>query len=107
MIERIAREIARASALDKGKDWNTANDFTDAVWEDFVPAAIAVLAAMRDPTEAMIAASVDHGEHGWQCMIDAALVAPRRTNGSYEDAGARILPSIKEFPFSSFNPAPS
>lgn len=107
MIERIAREIARASALDEGKDWGTANDFTDAVWEDFVQAATAVLATMRDPTDAMIKAFVDHGEHGWQCMIDAALVAPRRTNGKYKDAGSRILPSVEETPFASFIPAPS
>ena len=86
MIERVARVIARASALDDGKEPATAEDFTDAVWEDFVPAARAILAAMREPTEPMIDAGykTDHasGLEGradigprlaWSAMIDAAL----------------------------------
>jgi hypothetical protein len=73
MIERVAREIARASALDDGKERSTANDFTDAVWEDFVPVARAVLVAMRDPTDSMIQTSSSDGGRIWRMMIDAEL----------------------------------
>jgi len=71
MIERAARAL-----------W----EMGDAgVWEDWIPEVRAVLAAIREPSEAMIAAGEQapcHDDKGdestpvWQAMIDAALNPP-------------------------------
>lgn len=51
-------------------------------WQNYLPKALAVLQAIREPSEAMIAAGVAVDEHGvgsynppniWQSMIDAAM----------------------------------
>lgn len=82
MVERIAREIARHTALDEGKEPGTADNYTDHVWRDFVGAARAVLTAMREPTDEMVdvgydADPDDDGDMApksvWKAMIDEAL----------------------------------
>ncbi len=89
VIERVAREIARALAVDGGKEAATADNYTDAVWEDFLPAAFAILTAIREPDTRMAAlggsalrddlaaqpGTPDHvlARHGWRAMIDAAI----------------------------------
>lgn len=72
MIERVARAMARANYPAA-----TDNDI-DEMWEGWVKEARAAIAAMREPTPAM----VNYGEacdgtisakEIWQTMIDAAL----------------------------------
>lgn len=71
LVERIARELAMTNGLRAGE------------WRCFKLAAITVLKAMREPTEAMVAAGGFWGAGAsdqyeaaidkWQAMLDAAL----------------------------------
>lgn len=75
MVERVARVIcAQWGERDKA--------FIDKRWHLQIPVAQAVIAAMREPTEAMLdAGDIEiRGSHNnvcglsvWQLMIDAAL----------------------------------
>lgn len=82
MIERVARAMARANYPAA-----TDNDI-DEMWEGWVKEARAAIAAMREPTPAMIDRFVsralqvqigggytwsDYARDQWQTMIDAAL----------------------------------
>lgn len=70
MIERVASAIAR-SARAVGGGYVSGDEFP---WED---AARAAIAAMREPTEAMVAEARRNNhprdEETWRTMIDAAL----------------------------------
>lgn len=66
MVERVARAIA--------EDQDGMEDY----WDAYVNAARAAIAAMREPTDKMIEASLDdawtaHTRQLYQRMIDAAL----------------------------------
>jgi hypothetical protein len=73
MIERLARAMSEVDRAEAGE----AADFADWHWEEHREHAIAVLDALREPTEAMILAGVHHENTGdmvgrWRAMIDAA-----------------------------------
>ena len=75
MIERVARALCRHEGLPE----NTRLDGRP-MWADFVPEARAAIAAMREPTKAMIAAGLRYdilsgADRMWPDMIDAALDA--------------------------------
>lgn len=70
-VERIARVLAgqRISANAQG-DTESAAQEIDAVWQDYLPDALAVLRTLREPDEAMAAA----GDPAvWEAMILAGL----------------------------------
>lgn len=72
-LERAARALCTAQGLPENTKFEGRP-----MWESFVPLARAMLEAIREPSDAMVAAAdslpcslgtVDH----WQAMIDAAL----------------------------------
>jgi hypothetical protein len=78
LVERVARAICTANGVDP--DIEHADKFGEILvnWMNFEPQARAAIAAMREPTEAMIKAGTAHGGQTntdviWQAMIDAAL----------------------------------
>jgi hypothetical protein len=77
MVERVARAICAlrdasdADCVTYGKD----NKLVP-YWTLFVPDACAAIAAMREPTQAMLKVADSFGDYGrepWPEMIDAAL----------------------------------
>ncbi len=74
MIERVARAICEAATHMNPPPQSM-------LWENYVAVARASIAAMREPTEAMIDAAWDNGRNDFECdpittfpaMIDAAL----------------------------------
>lgn len=87
MVERVARAVCKANGTDPDND-----DFPPCDWRNYVPEANAAIAAMREPTGAMIDAgansygvptpaigslplSVLNGQpsKAWKTMIDEAL----------------------------------
>jgi hypothetical protein len=83
MVERAARVLARRA------EPNWPPEAAEALWSEFVDDAKAVISAMREPTEGMIAAIDNEELMAWECfrgdgeawkvadvysiMIDAAL----------------------------------
>ena len=85
MIERVAEALtrdgfARLQSL-QTKDEDAYQAWREKVWPTSLAAARAAIAAMREPTESMVAASdrewdgrMSHRSTGaWQAMIDEAL----------------------------------
>lgn len=89
MVERVARALCIADGCDSDHISNDALDEGRALWTCYADAARAAIDAMREPTEAMLAASPvvgtgldDDGKWAvntrpakdvWSAMIDAAL----------------------------------
>lgn len=83
-IERAARALCELDIRQKRK-WDTAAEdlerimpaAVDHAWEEYAEQARAVIAAIREPSERMIAAVDEaangHGEYIFQTMIDALL----------------------------------
>jgi len=78
MVERVARALRRSHTItDYGRGTSS-----DDGWEAEQDAARANIAAMREPSEAMMAAGDQWMIHGrangsmWKAMIDAALAEP-------------------------------
>jgi len=71
LIERVARVLAGA-AHSSNADGNqaSASEEVDAVWQDYLNQALAVLRTMREPDQAMVAVG---DEDAWSRMIDVAL----------------------------------
>ena len=77
MVERIAKVIA-------GEACGLQNAEEERMWRAFMPDAIKVLEAMRDPTVEMLTAAQEEwmcvraaeerGDFVWRAMIDAALL---------------------------------
>lgn len=93
MIERVARAICRAGGKDPDETMIELGGVRTPMWDAFVPIARAAIEAMREPTEAMVAAMgsdlTDEGEPRagtqaslelsrahWRKGIDAALNPP-------------------------------
>lgn len=87
-LERAARALARRSCSPGGEaqfPYVSADEWEEKNWPDHMPAARAVLEAIREPSEGMReqgagqlfgSASDDWGDDArlvWQAMIDAAL----------------------------------
>jgi len=71
MIERVARAIHSAEVEDEGDPWNDLGDYVQGEYRTLARAAIA---AMREPTEAMLGPPWNYGRlEIWQAMIDEAL----------------------------------
>lgn len=75
MLTRVARALCK----EDGKDWNEINDWGKCNYHDLAKAAIE---AMREPTDAMMAAGVQtcgevtfSGIPSWRAMIEAALTS--------------------------------
>lgn len=90
MVERVARALCReaeemTTQMNGEQCWRTLGfpsleAWTAAVWPNYVPAARAAIEAMREPTEAMVAAYDAHDlalvASGYDAMIDAVLAEP-------------------------------
>lgn len=85
MRERIARTLARsdlaAALIDGGNSIDTypavgIAKFMDHIWDEYVPWADAILAAMETPTDGMLKAANSDWSRGslqiWQAMIAEA-----------------------------------
>lgn len=86
IIERVARAICQANQVEPDSDSQT--DGNACQWEDYAEDARAAIAAMREPTDAMIEVGemkandltqpdwspIDIASRTYTAMIDAALV---------------------------------
>lgn len=77
-IERAARAIAEQRCEDPDEIYDPALSGKKlARWRRYVPEVVAVIAAIREPSEGMVAAvdepAAGYGEHIWSTMIDALL----------------------------------
>jgi hypothetical protein len=80
MIEAVARAIAHHAGVDPDRERSGAFQ-----WQAYVGIARAAIAAMREPTDAMVDAGAaerfdsryeseeNHAKHVWDAMIDAIL----------------------------------
>jgi hypothetical protein len=69
MVERVAKEIFIACGYYQ-------KEIGEFILDDWIPAARAAIAAMREPTDEMISASNREWPHvrsNWKAMVDAAL----------------------------------
>ena len=85
MVERVARALCWSNGMEPDK--SLGGDGENFLWMEYVPQASAAIAAMREPTEAMLdVTSVvearrakagyrerEHWAWGWRIMNDAAL----------------------------------
>ena len=90
MVERVARAIYVAYAIEEGSPPDVANADADFHWPFWVGEARAAIAAMREPTEKMVRAGekefiasdvaccMEPAEDCWQAMIDAALTSSEK-----------------------------
>ena len=71
VAERIARVLAgQRISVNAGGDTESASDQVDSAWRDYLPDALAVLRALREPDQRMAAA----GDPAvWERMVLAAI----------------------------------
>lgn len=86
MVEKVAKAMFAKGAVNV--TWGGVDDLSRQMFMDFARTAIA---ALREPTEAMILAGVHHDNMGdmagrWRAMVDAALANPQTPSVSSEDA---------------------
>lgn len=80
MSDNIILSVAKAIHASVDSDWSEQlrtpwEDLTRAGQDAYGRQARAAIAAMREPTEAMLAAADEVSEGEWQAMIDAALLS--------------------------------
>ena len=86
MVERVARAICLAHAIDSGYSRGCAEASVDVEWKAWVVEARAAIAAMREPTEEMVDAGWQTSDdvvwmalkEAWPAMIDAALTSSEK-----------------------------
>lgn len=103
MVERVARALCWANGMDP--DLTLGGDGQNYLWMEYEHPARAAIAAMREPTTAMMQSACEiycteptcfknggcsfnrHTEHleEWQAMIDAALPSPPEGTDIAED----------------------
>ena len=82
----IVERVARALCDDTLKRWRSPIALQKEPWREFIPAALAAIEAMREPSDAMITAGIIERHDSvvpeawslataniWRAMIDAAL----------------------------------
>lgn len=75
VVERVARAICRAMWGDDCP-LMTAAAFEEEHWSQTLAEARAAIAAMREPTEAMLDGRARYAAAQWRAMVDAALAEP-------------------------------
>lgn len=80
MVTRVACALLKCSPAGKAAKAEGKNEvyLPPGVWPEYLLASRAAIAAMREPTEAMVQAAEDihYADNIWQAMINAALNTP-------------------------------